>query len=170
MTGLVVQRIVVGWTSRDAAAATVRGRLPHGYALPELPPDGLAVHEVRRDEATGYRLVEEIRNGEAAMRKAGLWVEWRDGVAVVDRLPSQASFPVRRVGSRLFALAPGQLGRWRANFRFTGCQCSARWWYEEWTVHVAYTPAHPDLFRDARWTRDRDDRVHLYGGPRPGRR
>ncbi|MCI4065315.1 hypothetical protein MRQ36_23190 [Micromonospora sp. R77] len=27
-----------------------------------------------------------------------------------------------------------------------------------------------DLFRAARWTRDRDDRAHLYGGPPPGRR
>ncbi|MFG2109071.1 hypothetical protein [Micromonospora chersina] len=39
-----------------------------------------------------------------------------------------------------------------------------------WTVHVAHAPAHADLFRDARWSRDRDERVHLYGGPRPGRR
>ncbi|MGY0005754.1 hypothetical protein [Micromonospora sp. I033] len=170
MTRLVVQRIRVRWTSRDAAAAVVRGRLPQAYALPPLPPDGLAVHDVLRDEATGYQAAEDSRESATAIREAGLWIEWHDGRALVDRLPSQASFPVRRVGTRLFALAPGQLGRWRANFRFTGCQCSARWWYEEWTVHVAHAPARPDPFHDARWTRDRDERVHLYGGPRPGRR
>ncbi|TYB38651.1 hypothetical protein FXF50_09555 [Micromonospora sp. AP08] len=170
MSRLVVQRIRLRWTSRDAAAATVRGRLPQTYALPRLPAGGLTVHEVLRDEAADYRPVEEVREGEGAAREVGLWIEWRDGVALVDRLPGHASFPVRRAGARLFTLAPGQLGRWRANFRFTGCQCSARWWYEQWTVHVAHAPAHADLFRDARWSRDRDDRVHLYGGPRPGRR
>ncbi|MEU1840516.1 hypothetical protein [Micromonospora chersina] len=123
-----------------------------------------------RDEAAGYHPVEEVREGEAAVREAGLWIGWRDGVALVDRLPGHASFPVRRAGARLFSLAPGQLGRWRANFRFTGCQCSARWWYEQWAVHVAHTPAHADPFRDPRWSRDRDERVHLYGSPRPGRR
>jgi hypothetical protein len=169
-TGLVVQRIRVRWTSRDAGAATARGRLPRRYALPPLPPDGLAVHEVLRDEATDYEVESESRAGAAALREAGLWVQWRDGRALVDRLPSRASFPVRRVGTRLFTLAPGQLGRWRANFRFTGCQCAARWWYEEWIVHVAHVPADPDPFRDAHWARDRDERVHLYGGPRPGRR
>ncbi|MCW3839650.1 hypothetical protein ONA70_06020 [Micromonospora yasonensis] len=170
MGALVVQRIVVRWSSRDAAAGTVRGRLRRQYALPPLPSDVLAVHELLLDEATGYRPAEQLREGAAAARDAGLWVEWRDGRALVDRLPSRASFPVRRVGTRLFSLAPGQLGRWRANFRFTGCHCSARWWYEEWTVHVAHAPAHPGLFHDGRWTRDRDERVHLYGGPRPGRR
>lgn len=98
MSALVVQRIRVRWDSRDAAAATVRGRLPREYALPPLP---LAVHEVLLDEATGYRPVEQLREGVGAVREAGLWVEWRDGRALVDRLP----------------------------------------------------------------TRDRDDRVHLYGGP-----
>ncbi|SBT39474.1 hypothetical protein [Micromonospora narathiwatensis] len=170
MTALVVQRIRLRWTSRDAAAATVRGRLPLGYALPPLPTDGIAVHEVLLDEATGYRPVEQLRTGPAAARDAGLWVEWHDGTALVDRLPGNASFPVRRTGTRLFSLAPGQLCRWRANFRFTGCQCAARWWFEQWTVHVAHAPARPDLFHDAAWARDRDDRVHLYGGPRPGRR
>lgn len=165
MSALVVQRIRVRWDSRDAAAATVRGRLPREYALPPLPSDGLAVHEVLLDEATGYRPVEQLREGVRAAREAGLWVEWRDGRALVDRLPGRASFPVRRVGTRLFSLGPGEFGRWRANFRFTGCQCAARWWYEDWTVHVAHAPARPDLFGDARWTRDRDDRVHLYGGP-----
>ncbi|NES30959.1 hypothetical protein GCE86_04340 [Micromonospora terminaliae] len=87
MSGLVVQRIRVRWTSRDAAAATVRGRVPQGYALPPLPPGGLVVHEVLRDEATGYRPVEESREGTSAVHEAGLWIEWRDGLAVVDRLP-----------------------------------------------------------------------------------
>ncbi|SBT37867.1 hypothetical protein [Micromonospora auratinigra] len=170
MSGLVVQRIRLRWTSRDPAAATVRGRLDREYALPALPADRVVGHEVLLDEATGYQPAHQIRHGESAARDAGLWVQWSDGRAVVDRLPSDASFPVRRVGTRLFSLGPGESARWRANFRFTGCQCAARWWYEEWTVRVAHAPARPELFRDARWVRDRDERVHLYGGPRPGRR
>ncbi|MFC4144944.1 hypothetical protein ACFO0M_01635 [Micromonospora mangrovi] len=170
MSGLVVQRIRWRWTSRDAAAATLRGRLDRTFPLPPLPTDRVAVHEVLLDEATDYRPAEQVRDGESAVRDAGLWVAWQDGTAVVDRLPSRASFPVRRVGTRLFALGAGESARWRANFRFTGCQCAARWWYEEWTVSVAHAPPRPDLFRATRWTRDRDDRVHLYGGPRPGRR
>lgn len=170
MSALVVQRIRLRWTSRDAAAATVRGRLPREYALPPLPADEVAVHEVLLDEATGHRPTEQLRTGPDAVRDAGLWVAWRDGRAAVDRLPGNASYPRPGVHTRLFTLAPGQLGRWRANFRFTGCQCSARWWYEEWTVHVAHPPVTGQPFQDAGWERDRDDRVHLYGGPRRGRR
>ncbi|RZU74634.1 hypothetical protein EV384_3109 [Micromonospora kangleipakensis] len=170
MTALVVQRIRVRWTSRDAAAATVRGGVVQEYALPDAPAGGITVHDVLLDEATGYRPTDRLGSGDAAVREAGLWVEWRDGAAVVDHLPSRASYPFQRARTRLFSLAPGQLGRWRANFRFTGCACSARWWYEQWAVRVAHAPARPDLFHAARYARDVDHRVHLYGGPRPGRR
>jgi len=66
----------------------------------------------------------------------------------------------------LFTLAPGQVGRYRANFRFTFTECSGNpsWFYEEWTVHVANGPVDPDRFVDRDPDHDVDNRVHLYGG------
>jgi hypothetical protein len=37
----------------------------------------------------------------------------------------------------LFTLGPGQVGRWRANFRFSGCACGPSWDFEDWLVHVS---------------------------------
>jgi hypothetical protein len=64
----------------------------------------------------------------------------------------------------LFALAPGQVGRYRANFRFTGCHCSPRWYYEDWLVNVSNGHITPDRFTHGRPDHDMDHRVHLYGG------
>jgi hypothetical protein len=64
----------------------------------------------------------------------------------------------------LFKLRPGQVGRYRANFRFTGCACDPSWFYEDWVVHVSNGPVEPDRFLQGRPDHDVDDRVHLYGG------
>ncbi|TDC43027.1 hypothetical protein [Micromonospora sp. KC213] len=83
---------------------------------------------------------------------------------IVDRLPGWAAYPARHTSYRMFTLQPGQIGRYRANLRFTGCACAPRWCYESWTVHIAFTPPRPDLFLSGVADRDVDQRVHLYGG------
>ncbi|NJC69889.1 hypothetical protein HC031_09175 [Planosporangium thailandense] len=91
----------------------------------------------------------------------------RLGTVTVDRLPGWAAYPRWwQIRGRLFTLAAGQVGRYRANLRATGCHCAPQWYYDQWTIHVANTPAITDLFLRARPDRDIDDRVHLYGGSR----
>jgi hypothetical protein len=58
---------------------------------------------------------------------------------------------------------PGQVGRYRANYRFTGCGCNPSWFYETWVVHVSNGCVNTDRFIQGRPDRDVDDRVHLYG-------
>jgi hypothetical protein len=57
------------------------------------------------------------------------------------------------------------VGRWRANFRFTGCACSPSWYFEDWLVQVSNGVVEIDQFVDGRPDREIDERVHLYGGP-----
>jgi hypothetical protein len=67
----------------------------------------------------------------------------------------------------LFALLPGQIGRWRANFRFSLRERG--WIYEDWLVHVSNGPVRDGALGRADY--EVDHRVHLYGGPvRMGRR
>lgn len=93
---------------------------------------------------------------------------WRltlsDAAMLVERLPGRAAFPRRRGPARLFTLAPRQVGRYRANFRFTGCACSPRWFYEDWVVHGSNGQVEPEQFIHGAPDRDIDDRVHLYSG------
>ncbi|MGC5019639.1 hypothetical protein [Micromonospora sp. DT47] len=163
---LVVQRVRVRWGSRARGApdAALRRSIPQAYRLPQPPDERILVHEVLADETTGYQPVATLSTGAEAAREAGLWIELADGRAVVDRLPGRAAYPLRRISVQLFTLEPGQVGRYRANFRFTGCACAPAWHFEQWTVHVAYAVARPELFLNPTYARDVDDRVHLYGG------
>ncbi len=60
-------------------------------------------------------------------RSVGLWLALDGSVLVVDRLPGRAAYPRPRAWIRLFTVSPGQLARYRANFRFTSCACNASW-------------------------------------------
>jgi hypothetical protein len=163
---IVIQRVRVRWSaaSRGAAHANQRRAVPDAYELPPLPDAPLVVHDVLADEATRYLPTARVLAGSDQAREVGLWIDFADDAAVVDRLPGWVAYPIRRAPARLFTLTPGQIGRYRANFRLTGCACSPHWYYEQWTTHVAHAPARHDLFLDTPYARDVDDRVHLYGG------
>ncbi|MDG4787583.1 hypothetical protein O7626_16845 [Micromonospora sp. WMMD1102] len=165
---IVIQRVRVRWTAaaRGAPAATARHGLDRPVALPQpLPAADVVIHEVLSDEAVGYeRHAEVLTGGTARARNIGLWLG-RDGATLtVDRLPGSAAYPRPYASTRLFALAPGQVGRYRANFRFTGCACNPSWYYEDWLVHVSHGQANHDGFLHGEPDRDVDHRVHLYGG------
>jgi len=125
----------------------------------------LIVHDVLADEADGYRPASAVRSGLQAVRDAGLHVDLSGHCAMIERLAGRAAYPAWRTSYRLFTLQPGQIGRYRANFRFTGCACAPQWYYESWTIHVAFVSARPDLFLSSGADHDVDQRVHLYGGP-----
>jgi hypothetical protein len=163
---VVIQRVRVRWGagSRGAAHATARRRIPQVLELPALPNDEVVVHDVFHDEALAYRPTPQVGAGPAEARAVGLWIEIADDGVVVERLPGWAAYPIRRAPARLFTLKSGQVGRYHANFRFTGCACAPQWYYEQWTVHVAHAEPRPDLFLAGVPVREVDDRVHLYGG------
>jgi hypothetical protein len=56
------------------------------------------------------------------------------------------------------------VGRWRANFRFSGCACGPSWYFEDWLVHVSNGVVEAGRFADGVADREVDQRVHLYGG------
>jgi hypothetical protein len=147
---IIIQRVRVRWTAaaRGAPAANARRGLDQAVALPEsLPEADVVIHEVLADEAVNYRRCDEVlAGGVKHARDVGLWLR-RDGPMVtVDRLPGSAAFPRPHGSTRLFALTPGQVGRYRANFRFTGCACSPSWYYEDWLVHVSHGQVSHDRF------------------------
>ncbi|GAA5066187.1 hypothetical protein HNP84_001189 [Thermocatellispora tengchongensis] len=168
---VVVQRIVTRWSkqSRGAAEATRRGALPTALPVPPAPEGAgpLLLHDVLLDEEAGYAPAETVAAHPLPARVAGLALDLReDGVLRVRSTPGFASYPIRRREESLFRLAPGHRGRYLANFRFTGCQCSARWWYEQWTVNVSHGVS-PAVFPadGAAFDARADARVSLYGGP-----
>ena len=163
---VIVQRVRVRWSaaSRGAAQANSRRAIPDAFPLPSTPAGEIIVHDVFAGETNGYRPTQQFLVGSGQARDAWLSIELHDDTAVLDWLPDYAAFPTRSGRSRLFTLAPGQIARYRANFRFTGSCCSPQWYYEQWTIQAANAPARSDLFRHARYARDIDDRVHLYGG------
>jgi hypothetical protein len=130
-----------------------------------MPTSAVVVHEVLADEATGYEPCDEVLSGglERA-RDVGLWLGFEDSAIGVERLSGGTAYPRSRRSARLFKLLPGQVGRHRANFRFTGCTCNPSWFYENWVIHVSNGPVEPDRFIQCQPDRDVDDRVHLYGG------
>lgn len=165
---LVVQRVRVRWGAhaRGATHAVRRRSVAEAYELPPVPAgETLVVHDVLADEADGYRPASSVGSGVQAVQAVGLHVDLTADGVVIERLPAGAAYPAWRTSYRMFTLQPGQYGRYRANFRFTGCACAARWYYEAWTVHVAFASPRPDLFLSAVADRDVDQRVHLYGGP-----
>jgi hypothetical protein len=88
-----------------------------------MPPADVSfvVHDLLADEAAGYLPTEQFGTGADEVHQVGLQVELTDGAVVVGRLPGWAAYPLQRKLARLFTLKPGQIGRYRANFRFTGC-------------------------------------------------
>jgi hypothetical protein len=165
---IVIQRVRVRWTAaaRGAPAANARRGLDQAVALPRsLPETDVVIHEVLADEAVNYERHDEVlAGGVKQARDIGLWVRRDEATVTVDRLPGSAAYPRPYASTRLFALTPGQVGRYRANFRFTGCACSPSWYYEDWLVHVSYGQVTHDRFVRGQPDRDADHRVHLYGG------
>ena len=127
----------------------------------------MAVHDVLRDEVTGYARHHEVVSGGAERaRDVGLGVTFAGSAVIVGRLPGLAAYPRDGGPARLFTLAAGQLGRYRANFRFTvtQCPCNPSWFYEEWVVQIGNGRVEPDRFIGHEPDHDVDHRVHLYGG------
>jgi hypothetical protein len=169
---IVIQRVRVRWSAAGRAApqADARRGLNRLVTLPDsLPTSDVVVHEVLADEAVGYARRDEVLAGAVGRaRDVGLWLTLDGAAVAVERLPGWAAYPRPRGSSHLFTLAHGQVGRYRANFRFTGCACNPSWFYEDWVVHVSNGTVGHDRFIQGEPDRDVDDRVHLYGGP--GRR
>lgn len=139
-----------------------------------MPDDDVVVHDVLADEAAGYECQDEVTCGDAKRaRDLDLWLSTDGSSLVVDRLPGLAAYPRQSGPARLFVLLPGQIGRYRANFRFTftTCPCNPSWYYEDWLILVANGQVQSDGFVRREPDHDVDHRVHLYGGTaRPRRR
>jgi hypothetical protein len=105
-------------------------------------------------------------------RDLDLWLSMDGSSLVVDRLPGSAAHPRQSGPARLFVLLPGQIGRYRANFRFTvtTCACDPSWFYEDWLLLVANGKVRGDGFISGEPDHDVDHRTHLYGGLRRPRR
>jgi hypothetical protein len=164
---VVIQRIRVVWRQdeRGAAHADLRRSVPEVLRLPEsLPDDAVVVHEIVADSGSGYRLSERVLSGADAAAAVSLELAPTDGGVIVRASRSWAVYPWVDRPQRLFTVPDGQAALYLANFRFRGCTCAARWWYENWTVRVANAPARPDLFVERVPQQVADHRVHLYGG------
>jgi hypothetical protein len=167
---MTIQRVRVRWTAaaRGAPHANRRRGLVRPVMLPAAPPSGeVVVHDVLADEAGDYEPRGTVFAGD--VRRAGdvdLWLTIDDSGIAVDRLPGRAAYPRPGGATRLFKLRPGQVGRYRANFRFrfTECACDPSWFYEDWMVHVGNGPIAPDMFVRTVPDHEVDHRVHLYGG------
>jgi hypothetical protein len=134
-----------------------------------MPADDVVIHEVLADEAARYERHDEVVSGGVdRAHDLGLWLSSDGSALVVDRLPGRAAYPRLSGPARLFQLMPGQIGRYRANFRFTftTCSCNPSWYYEDWLVLVANGQMKTDAFLWRDPDHDVDHRVHLYGGPR----
>jgi hypothetical protein len=168
---ITIQRVRVRWSAaaRGAPQAdTRRGLCRPVLLLPSLPAGDVVVHDVLADEATGYTRQDEAAGGSVRRaRDLGLWLSTEASRLIVDRLPGWAAYPRQSGSGRLFTLLPGQIGRYRANFRFTGttCACNPSWYYEDWLLLVANGQVRSDGFISRKPDHDVDHRVHLYGGP-----
>ncbi|WP_245871339.1 hypothetical protein [Asanoa hainanensis] len=167
---IVIQRVRARWSvgGRGAPQANARRGLVRPLALPDSLPSGetVVVHDVVFAEADGYARRDTVFAGGLELaRDLDLWLAVDGSAATVERLPGWAAYPRPRAATRLFTLTDGQVGRYRANFRFRGCQCDPSWSYEDWLVTVGNGNAR---LADNEPDHDVDHRVHLYGGP--GRR
>jgi hypothetical protein len=173
---ITIQRVRVRWSpaARGAPHANARRGLCRPTILPlSLPDAAVVTHEVLADEATGYVPEEEVAGGGVdRARDLDLWLSTEASTLVVDRLPGWAAYPRRSGPARLFTLLPGQIGRYRANFRFTvtTCACDPSWYYEDWLILIANGEVRGDGFVTRTLDHDIDHRVHLYGGARRSRR
>ncbi|MGC4815303.1 hypothetical protein ACLQ29_32775 [Micromonospora sp. DT228] len=167
---ITVQRIRVRWSAaaRGAPQANARRGLCRPVLLPpSLPGGDVVVHDVLADEANGYTRQDGVTvGGVGRARDLDLWLSTETARLVVDRLPGRAAYPRQSGPGRLFTLLPGQVGRYRANFRFTvtTCACNPSWYYEDWLILVANDEVRRDEFIARRPDHDVDHRVHLYGG------
>ncbi|MEU8180773.1 hypothetical protein AB0B86_08360 [Micromonospora sp. NPDC049047] len=167
---IVIQRVRVRWsaTSRGAPEANARRGFDRPVMLPApLPTGDVVVHDVLADEAASYSRRSEILTGGVSIAlDLTLRLTFEGSAVTVARLPGRAAFPRSRVSTRLFTLAHGQVGRYRANFRFrfTDCACDPSWYYEDWLVHVSNGSAAADRFPGGEPEHVVDNRVHLYGG------
>ncbi|MFF5083214.1 hypothetical protein ACFY36_39735 [Actinoplanes sp. NPDC000266] len=167
---IVVQRVRVRWgaASRGAPHADLRRGLERPFPL---PPSGgasdVVVHDVLLDEVDGYAPCERLRSGGTEIAaEGGVCVRVEGDAVTVRGGRSWVAFPRRGGATRLFTLQPGQVGRYRANFRITGCACNPCWYYESQLVHVSNGRVEQDAFLSGAPSHDVDDRVHLYGGRR----
>jgi hypothetical protein len=163
---LVIQRVRLRWSplGRGASGGAVRGRVPETFPVPAGDQGKVVIHEILMDEETAYKPVEQIRAYDDIDQVDWLSVKkLPDGAIRIEWNPVWASYPINRRLVEMCTLRPGQLGRYRANFRFTGCACAPRWSYQQWTVNIAHAPAREDLFVQGRFHVEKDDRVSLYG-------
>ncbi|WP_436532886.1 hypothetical protein [Actinoplanes sp. HUAS TT8] len=169
---ITIQRVRVRWSA--AARGVPQSNARRGLCRPVTLPassatDDLLIHDVLADEGTRYaRHDAVVTGGPDRVRDLGLWLTVADSALLVDRLPGRAAYPRHSGPGRLFALLPGQVGRYRANFRFTvtTCACNPSWYYEDWLVLVANGEVKTDGFISREPDYDVDQRVHLYGGSR----
>jgi hypothetical protein len=173
---ITIQRVRVRWSAaaRGAPQANARHGLCRPAMLPvSLPADDVVIHEVVADEAIGYLRQDEVASGGVERaRDLDLWLSPQASTLVVDRLPGRAAYPRQSGPARLFTLLPGQIGRYRANFRFTvtTCACNPSWYYEDRLILIANGEIRSDVFIARALDHDIDHRVHLYGGARRSHR
>ncbi|MEU4220950.1 hypothetical protein [Actinoplanes sp. NPDC026623] len=167
----------VRWSAaaRGAPAANARRGLCSPAVLPPSMPAGdVVIHDVLSDEAARYVGHDGVVSGGLdRAHDLDLWLSVESGTLVVDRLPGWAAYPRQSGPARLFALKPGEIGRYRANFRFTvtTCACNPSWYYEDWLILIANGEMKTDGFVSREPDHNVDHRVHLYGGSRrPSRR
>ena len=139
-----------------------------------MPRDAVVVHDVLADEAAGYVYQDSVASGGLdRAHDLGLWLSAQGSSLVVDRLPGRAAYPRHSGPARLFTLAPGEIGGYRANFRFTftTCPCNPSWYYEDWLILIGQGEMKTDAFISRKPNHHVDHRDHLYGGSRrPSRR
>jgi hypothetical protein len=134
-----------------------------------MPAGDAVIHDELADEAAQYVPHDGVVSGDLDQaRDLDLWLSVDSGTLVVDRLPGWAAYPRQSGPARLFALKPGQIGRYRANFRFTvtTCACNPSWYYEDWLILIANGEMKTDGLVARGPDHHVDHRVHLYGGSR----
>jgi hypothetical protein len=101
----------------------------------------VVIHDVLADEGARYERRDGLVSGGLdRARDLDLWLSTQGSALVVDRLPGHAAYPRQSGPGRLFKLMPGEVGEYRANFRFTftSCACNPSWFYEDWLVLISH--------------------------------
>lgn len=167
---ITVQRVSVWWTKagRDARSADLRRGLPEAFPLPALPepepeperePEhAVLLHNVEMWERWDYAPREDVRYVSRSEVPWSLRLSEHGGLLTVSRAPGGTEAFPRRWPRPLFTLRPGEVGRYRANFRFTA-GWSGDWVYSDWILCIGHRAR-----RTSVPVVDVDDRVHLYGG------
>ncbi|WP_306366588.1 hypothetical protein [Nocardiopsis sp. CC223A] len=162
---IAVQRVSVWWTKagRDARSADLRRGLPEVFPLPDLPEPqrdhAVLLHNVEMWERWDYAAREEARYVSRSEVPWSLRLSEHGGLLTVSRAPGGTEAFPRRWPRPLFTLRPGEVGRYRANFRFTAASHESDWLYSDWILRIGHRAWHTSAPAV-----DVDDRVHLYGG------